>query len=202
MNDKIDTTTPDTATPTATTPATVLAAAATPDTATPTATTPATVPAAAATPDTSTASTPATPSTTSIATTAATTAPATTAAPALAATSFAPITQDEIAAFADKLEASGAALTPAERALLEVVAQQARAVTPNDVRALELRQGIAAALQSVVAAQAQAWGGDPPDEGWVKIDPVWYKSGGTDAGATLEVSVTIGTVATQPGQGQ
>ena len=104
-------------------------------------------------------------------------------------TLFAPISQEEIATFADKLAQSGANLSPAERALLNMVVGSARALTPEDVRLEEFRQGFTIALSSVLAAQALAWGSEDPN-GWARIDPIWVKGNGAGA---FEVSATVAT---------
>jgi hypothetical protein len=81
-----------------------------------------------------------------------------------------------------------------------VIVEQAQAITPADVRALELRQGFAAALASVVSAQAQAWGGGPQQDGWVKIDPIWVKAGSGETGDAIQVtaSIVVGVVGSGP----
>jgi len=105
---------------------------------------------------------------------------------------FAPISADEIAAFADKLAQSGATLPPAQQALLGVIVDKARAITPGDVRAQELRLGFADALQAVALAQAQAYAGEDP-QGWARIDPIWVKAGFNDTGSVIEVTAKIVT---------
>jgi len=106
--------------------------------------------------------------------------------------SFAPVTKDQIAAFADKLAHSGASLPPAERVLLQVLVDKARAIAPEDVRMEQLREGITEALRSVAEAQARAWGADR-QEGWVRIDPIWVKSDASEPGHTVEVVAKVVT---------
>jgi hypothetical protein len=98
------------------------------------------------------------------------------------------VTEEEIAALADKLAASGETLAPDERALLEVLVQRARTVTPADVRAEQFRTGLTDALRGLIDAQQRAWGADKQDA-WVRIDPIWVRGGASD----LQIAARVAT---------
>jgi hypothetical protein len=103
---------------------------------------------------------------------------------------FVPVSKEDIVAFADKLIRWGTTLAPKEQALVQVIVDRARGLIPDDVRNQQLRIGLSAAMQSVYASCASAWNADAP-QGWVRTDPIWYKSGPTDDGEQIDITVRL-----------
>jgi hypothetical protein len=104
---------------------------------------------------------------------------------------FVAVSKDDIAAFAAKLVQWGSTLTSKEEALLQLIVERARTLVPDDVRHEQLRAGLTAAVLSVYGGVAQAWNTADGDPGWVRIDPVWYKSGPVERGEQIDITVRI-----------
>ena len=102
---------------------------------------------------------------------------------------FVAVSKDDIAAFTTKLAEWGTTLAPKEEALLRLLVERAQVLAPEDVRHQQIRTGLTAAVQSVYAGAAKVWDADP--NGWVRTDPIWYKSGATDGGEQIDITVRI-----------
>lgn len=94
-------------------------------------------------------------------------------------------TEDEIAAVANKLADWGAGLPPKEQAIAELLAARARLVRPDDV----MRMRVEHSMVRAVHAAFRDLGSKIGKEGWVRIDPIWYKSGATP-GEEVEFTTT------------
>jgi hypothetical protein len=113
-----------------------------------------------------------------------------------AAVPFVPVTQDDITAFGEKFARWGTTLSPKEQALVKTILARARLLVPDDVKQQQLLASFSAALVSIYQSCAQVW--DAGDSGWVRIDPVWYKSGSTDEGEHVEVTFRLSAEKSTP----
>lgn len=103
---------------------------------------------------------------------------------------FVPVSKDDIAAFAAKLEGWGAALGSKEQALFHLLVERAKALLPEDVKREQFQEGISIAISTVYTAIVQAWTGADP-AGWVRVDPIWYKAGSIEDGEEIQITAKI-----------
>ena len=108
------------------------------------------------------------------------------------ATEFVPVSKDDIAAFAGKLEGWGAALSGKEHALFQLLVERAKALAPQDIKREQFQEGVSSALSKVYTSIVLAWTGIEPDSR-VRVDPIVYTSGATPGeGEVITITATIG----------
>lgn len=94
-----------------------------------------------------------------------------------------PVSRREIASLTRKLHAWGTTLSPGEQALLQVMTNQASMLDTRMVHG-RARQRLAVAVRQIFGDIA----GQVGVEGWVRIDPIWYKSGAILGGEEVQIT--------------
>ena len=92
------------------------------------------------------------------------------------------LTQEDIAEFTKKLERWSKELPEKERALVELITARARVIDPSDVVQTRVDRAITSSLRSVIDDISKRFA----PEGWVRIDPIWYKKN-DDLGEDVEI---------------
>lgn len=86
------------------------------------------------------------------------------------------ISENEVAQFAKKLDRWGDSLPENERALLDLIVNRARLLEPDAVLKARVQKDLLVATRQVFVDLKDVLA----PEAWVRIDPIWYKSGGID----------------------
>ena len=86
------------------------------------------------------------------------------------------ITDRDISRFTKKLDRWGGSLPVNEKALLDLLVNRARLLEPGAVIQSTLQRDLLAATRKVFANLGSVFA----PQGWARIDPIWYKSGGID----------------------
>jgi hypothetical protein len=100
-----------------------------------------------------------------------------------------PVTQDHIAALAQKLADWSEELPPEHRSLAQLLVEHARSLRPEDIQRKQIMVGVADATRAVIKTVNDLWHGGV--EGWAKIGPVWYKKNKVEFGEEVEINQRI-----------
>ncbi len=95
-----------------------------------------------------------------------------------------PVSRDDIASLARKLDEWGTSLPPQERALLELIVSRARLVQPDDLFAAQLGESVERATKAAFEDLSSAW--EMAIDYWDKIGPIWQKANPVELGDELE----------------
>lgn len=91
--------------------------------------------------------------------------------------SDAPVTSDDINAFAGRLSDWSESLAPAEQSLAQVLLAYTRDLRPEDVRRQQLVNNLNDATRGAIASVKERWNRTTEGrEAWVKAGPVWQKA--------------------------
>ena len=107
------------------------------------------------------------------------------------ATEFVPVSKEDIAAFAAKLESWGTSLSAKEEALFHLLLGRAKALEPQDVKRAQFQEGITQAITAVYVSIVKAWTGSEP-AAVVQVDPITYKAASGEEGEEVQITAQIG----------
>lgn len=97
---------------------------------------------------------------------------------------------EDIAKFARRLSEWSSTLPEEERALGELLVEQARSIRPHDVMSKEVKLELSVAARDIIKGINERW---QVPEGWVEIGPIWEKKNKIELGEQIEITQQLFT---------